>query len=127
LLAHILERLEQLRRLGHEAAGAPLARRASEVGEALAAVEARRGFDDPAAVDAGAALEILRREEMTRVVLRADLLRTMSRLTDLSLAVARADAHASADETARLGGEIRELALAADAELEVGALLRGPR
>jgi hypothetical protein len=59
--------------------------------------------------------------------LRADLLRAASRLDDLSLALVRAGASGSGDEAARLEQEIHDLALAVEAEEELGALLKGPR
>jgi hypothetical protein len=127
LVAHILERLAQIEALGRAEVAAPLAARAVEVSRALAALDVRRSYDASVPRDAGGALAALRGEEMTRVVLRGDLLRTVSRLDDLALAVARAGARASAEEAARLEREIQELAFAADAEAELGALLGSRR
>jgi hypothetical protein len=127
LVAHILERLAQIEALGRAEVAAPLAARAAEVAGALAALDVRRSHDASVPRDAGSALAVLRSEEMTRVVLRGDLLRTVSRLDDLALAVARAGARASAEEAARLEHEIQELAFAADAEAELAALLGSGR
>jgi hypothetical protein len=127
LVAHILERLAQIEALGRAEVAAPLAARAAEVSGALAALDERRSHDASVPRDAGSALEALRGEEMTRVVLRGDLLRTMSHLDRLALAVARAGARASAEEAAGLEREIEELAFAADAEAELAALLGSRR
>ena len=83
----------------------------------------RRRFDVSVPDDRQAALEEMRREEKAAVVFRGELLRVASRLDDLCLLAARANAAAAPDEIARLDGEIQDLALAVDAEQEVVALL----
>jgi len=127
LIAHIIERLAQGRSLGHGTASGALADRAAQVGEALAALDDRRRAGASVDGDPARALEELRREEMMRVVLRADLLRAASWLDRLCLGAARAGAADESEEAARIEKEIRDLGLAVDAEAEVAALLGGGR
>jgi hypothetical protein len=127
LLAHLLERRSEIARISQHALATPLAERAAQAAEGLAALDVRRDYGAAVLADAAGAIVELRREERTRVVLRADLLRAASRLDDLSLALVRAGASGSGDEAARLEQEIHDLALAVEAEEELGALLKGPR
>ena len=127
LLAHIIERLAQSRSMGHEDASQALAGRAAQAAEALAALDGRRKADASVTADPAGALEELRREEMTRVVLRADLLRAASWLDRLCQGAARAGAADQLEAAKRLEDEIRDLGLAVDAEAEVGALLGGAK
>ena len=58
-------------------------------------------------------------------MLGAYLLRVASRLDDVCLILARANAVESADDTGRLEQEIQELALAVESEQELAVLLEG--
>jgi hypothetical protein len=127
LIAHIIERLAQSRSLGHGTASSALAERAAQVGEALAALDDRRKAGASVDDDPARALEELRREEMMRVVLRADLLRAASWLDRLCLGAARAGAADENENAARIENEIRDLGVAVDAEAEVAALLGAGR
>jgi hypothetical protein len=127
LIAHIIERLAQGRSLGHGTASGALADRAAQVAEAIAALDDRRRAGASVDGDPARALEELRREEMTRVVLRADLLRAASWLDRLCLGAARAGATGESENAALIEKEIRDLGLAVDAEAEVAALLDGGR
>jgi tRNA A-37 threonylcarbamoyl transferase component Bud32 len=123
LVGHILERIEKLAALGRGELTNALVNRATLAANGLAAVGQRRRFDVSVPDDRQAALEEMRREEKAAVVFRGELLRVASRLDDLCLLAARANAAAAPDEIARLDGEIQDLALAVDAEQEVVALL----
>ena len=125
LLAHILDRLAELA-IGHREVVDPLADRAARLAHALAELDVRRSHGAAVTSDAVGALGELRREERTRVILRAELLRAASRLDDLSLVLARAAALGSGEEAVRLEKEIRDLALAVDSEEELADLLEGP-
>ena len=123
LVAHIVERLAQIRTAAQAPASQALADRAAAAAAALVAVDARRDADASVAADPVRALEELRREEVARVVLRADLLRTASWLDRLGLGVARANAADSLEAATEVEQEIGELGLAISTEAELAALL----
>ena len=123
LVAHIVERLAQIRTAGQAPASQALADRAAAAAAALVAVDARRDADASVAADPVRALEELRREEVARVVLRADLLRTASWLDRLGQGVARANAADSLEAAKEVEQEIGELGLAISTEAELAALL----
>ena len=99
--------------------------RAASVADALANLDSLRDADASVSRAAEHALAELRREEVVRMVLRADILRVASRLDDVCLILARANAVESADDTGRLQQEIQELALAVESEQELADLLEG--
>jgi tRNA A-37 threonylcarbamoyl transferase component Bud32 len=123
LAARILERLEQIDALERGELAAGIGDRTARVLGALVALDARRDAGAVVSPDAAAAVRELRREETMRVVLRADLLRAVSRLDGLCLARARADAVAAADELRVTDDQIDELARSLEAEAEVDAAL----
>jgi tRNA A-37 threonylcarbamoyl transferase component Bud32 len=123
LVGRVLERQARVAGLGRGELAQALVERAALIADALANLDSMRAADASVAPAPDRALAELRREEVTRVVLRADLLRVASRLDDLCQIVARAAVVDSADETARLDREIQEIALAVESEQEVAALL----
>jgi hypothetical protein len=127
LVGQIIERLEQIEMAGQAEVAAPLAQRAARVAAAIAELDQRRAHDAAVPADPALALAELRREERTRVVLRADLLRAASRLFDFGLALARAEAAGASEQAARLDQELGDLALALEAEEEIDLLLEVSR
>jgi hypothetical protein len=127
LVAHIVERLAQIRAAGHAVTTEVLAARAADGAEALAALDARRDADASVDADPARALEELRREEQTRAVLRADLLRAASWLDRLGQGLARAAAVDAAEAGKQIEGEIEQMNLAIAAEDELATLLGGGR
>ena len=123
LVGRILERSGRIERLGRAELAGPMLDRAASVADALAALDSLRYADASVSSLPDRALAELRREEVIRVVLRAELLRVASRLDSLCLILARAGAVESADDAKRLEQEIQELALAVESEQEVAALL----
>jgi len=125
LLGRILERLARIDALGRHNLATDLQARAALLVDALANLDVMRAADASVSPEAERAQAELRREEVTRVVLRADLLRVASRLDDICLILARRDAADSAEGTARIEHEINEIALAVESEQEVATLLEG--
>ncbi len=125
LVARILERLTRVDALGRGELSRGLAARAALLADGLANLDAMRGAGDAVSSEPDRALAELRREEMTRVVLRADLLRVASRLDDICLILARRDAAGATGDTARVEQEIQEIALAVESEQEVATTARG--
>jgi hypothetical protein len=125
LVGRILERLARVEGLGRRELAAGLLARATLLADGLANLDAIRAAGDAVSPEPDRAQAELRREEVTRVVLRADLLRVASRFDDLCLILARTDAGGSGEEAARLEKEIQEIALAVEAEQEVATLLEG--
>jgi len=123
LVAHIVERLARIRAAGHADTVQPLADRAAAAADALSNLDARRDADASVDTDPARALEELRREELTRVVLRADLLRGASWLDRLGQGLARAGAADSADAARQVEHELAELKLVIAAETELAASL----
>jgi hypothetical protein len=126
LVARVLDRMEALRARGNRDVAEPLVKRAAIAARGLAALGDRRSVDPVFGQDAERALAELRNEERTRVILRNDLLRSVSRLDSAALVVARGRP-ASPDETADLEEQVQELTSAVDTEHELQALLRRPR
>jgi hypothetical protein len=124
LVARILERSARTQGFARSDLGGALLARAASAGEALATLDMARDAGVAVSPDPDRALTTLRREEVTRVVLRTDLLRVASRFDDLCVVVARANAVGSSEETTRLEAEIQELALAVESEQEIAALLK---
>jgi hypothetical protein len=121
LLGRLLEQLEPLRSGGQAQVARPLVERAALVAEALVALEAAEGL--AGADQATRALGELRRQEQDRALLRADLLRIVSRLEHLVRKLARAQASGASDEVAALAGKIEALASDVEAEEELQRLL----
>ncbi len=94
LVARVIERLGQVARAGAEPLVAPLAGRAALATRGLVSVDEGRaaGPGLPAGNAVVSALAVLRREEQARMVFRADLLRTASRLDSALIVLARAEA-----------------------------------
>jgi len=127
LVGRILERLARVEALGRRELSGGLVARAALLVEGLANLDVVRGAGASAPAEPERALAELRREEVTRIVLRADLLRVASRLDGLCLLLAGRRADDSDEETARLEREVQEIALQVESEQEVAALLQDRR
>jgi hypothetical protein len=123
LVAHVLERLEQIQGEGDGELRDVIADRAARAGSALAAFDDRRRHGASVSVEPLGALEELRREEVTRVALRAHLLRAASWLDRLCFARARVSAADAAETAGQVRHEIDSIGLAVDAEGEIAGLL----
>jgi len=123
LVAQVIERLGQIHSLGHADAARGLAERAAELAAALVAFDERRSAAASVSVEPAGALEELRREEVMRVVVRAELLRASSWLDRFVLGLARANAAEAATVADDLRREVEALADQFDAAAEVAAML----
>jgi hypothetical protein len=126
LVARVLERVGQLAAHNRGEVAEPLAQRAALAARGLAALDDRRTADPVFGQNTEQALAELRREERMRVLLRSDLLRTVSRLDSANLVVARA-AIAAPDGVADLENQIGAVTSAVEIEEDLQALLRGQR
>jgi tRNA A-37 threonylcarbamoyl transferase component Bud32 len=122
LVARMIDRVDELGAHDRGDVAEPLAERAALAIRGLAALDEKRAADPVFEQDAERALVELRREERTRVVLRSDLLRTVSRLESASLVVARARTGAS-EEARDLGDQIADVASAVEIEEELKTFL----
>jgi hypothetical protein len=127
LVAHVLERLGQLEALGQAQTAGAIADRAVKMADALVLFDERRRVHASVSVEPAAALEELRREEVLRVVARADLLRTSSWLDRFCLGLSRANAASAAETAAEIAREIEELERVVAAQGEVEMMLREAR
>jgi tRNA A-37 threonylcarbamoyl transferase component Bud32 len=126
LVARVLDRVNQLAAYNRRDVAEPLAQRAAMAARGLAALDERRSADPVFGQNTELALTELRREERTRVLLRSDLLRTVSHLDSAVLVVARAST-ATQDEVAGLEDQICAATSAVEIEEELQAVLRGRR
>ena len=126
LVARVLDRVDQLAAHNRSDVAGPLAQRGALAARGLAALDDRRTAAPVFGQNTELALTELRREERMRVLLRTDLLRTVSRLDSAVLIVARASTAAS-DEVGVLEDQICAVTSAVEIEEDLQAALRGQR
>jgi hypothetical protein len=124
LLARISERLDQL---PAPLDGTALGARAAELGEGLVALDRADAAMAGTGLGAEAAQGELRRVERGRVLVRAELLRVVTRLEAAVMAALRASAIEAARELAGAAGGLDELALGAEAERDLAVFLTAAR
>jgi tRNA A-37 threonylcarbamoyl transferase component Bud32 len=126
LVARVLDRVDQLTAHNRIDVAETLAQRAALAARGLATLDDRRTADPMFGQNTELALTELRREERMRVLLRTDLLRTVSRLDSAVLVVARASTTAP-DELGDLEEQICGVTSAVEIEEDLQALLLGQR
>jgi hypothetical protein len=123
LLARICERLGQLRASALDVPLEPLARRGADLAAALVALEQGEAATSAAGLTASDAQMEIRRVERGRVLLRAELLRLVSRLEGAVWAILGASAQDAATAIAAEVAAGDDLRLAADADRELALFL----